>query len=96
MHGHLMIDPLLLRPPLPQLHSTRIIVYLRVLLAYSTLFGPPLEAVGTLNRLVPMDFLSFPRDGLIIVDPERGSVSVLGGGESRTDIFQLWGLLLAS
>ena len=49
MHGNLMIDPLLLRPPLPQLDSARIIVYLRVLLAYPALFGPSLEAVGTLN-----------------------------------------------
>ena len=49
MDGHLMIDPLLLRPPLPQLYSARIIVYLRVLLAYPAMFGATLEAVGTLD-----------------------------------------------
>ena len=60
MHRHLMINPLLLRPPPPLLNSTHVIVNARVLLARAAIFGPSLEAVGTLNRFVAMNFLPFP------------------------------------
>jgi hypothetical protein len=49
MHRNLMIHPLLLRPPLPLLDSSRIIVNVRVLLASPSMFGTTLKAVGTLD-----------------------------------------------